>query len=294
MRKSNFLLLTFFPLLWWGLFLSSPPTASYTALTGNQESLQKLLQQWEKSFFLPKNSSPFTVYPQTYASASSLLSLVSYKNVVGLPEGFKGYTPLYSDLDEIPEISDRNLDILNSRKPNLAFISKYSHPGIVARLSTYQIPLITLSTPQNVEEIQNQFIDLGNILKTDQGKVLAELYKSLYEQLIEQIKVASLLKKPRILFLDYTGELTGFHQPLWEDFLHQIPFLETQLDKPHDAVIISVSSDPRVRYALLNHPALRHLKNIYLIDQRHAHFPSHLTLLAFFEFAEVYIRECLK
>lgn len=255
-------------------------------------------------------SSPSSLYPQTFMAASILLDAIPGEKLVALPTGFRRHLIGYRAalLATIPsDIDSFSSEKLLAKKPDLALTAPYSHPQMLARLKAYQIPILSLPLPTHPDQFYSHLKKLGEILgNSSSTHVLLESAEKIQDELFNLLKgTLNLLEKPpRVVFLDYSGHLNFFSKTLFWSF-----FIETFTINPKEerafsfewltqaaADVIIVSAPPKVTSDILFYKHCKLLKNrqVYFVDQRLAHFPSHLQLLALYEFVVAYLKAITK
>lgn len=305
-----------FPFIWWSLFLTPfdslkaihypgksiafppdrPPLLRNEiekALTGDEEMIRHLLKTWnhfEKSDLKPNS---LKIFPQSYATASLALSLTDHPQIVALPSGFKEFQMIFSKstLEPILEVDRYQIHKLRFKKTDLALISSYSNPQILAMLRAFRIPMSLSPTPSSLSEV-HKMIDL---LPFEKSALMSLFVQSLTEELILRAKLAfKNFPRVNVLLLDHTKHLVPFiSRKLWLPFLEELNIntpihVSTHLKNPD--VLILASTNPQTLKLTFNHmPHLKKISKIYLMDQRVASFSTHLNLLALFEFVQIYI-----
>lgn len=151
--------------------------------------------------------------PQTFVSASFLLSLVPPGQIVALPRRMRDQTQLYpkSLTNKIPLDIDRyNAEKLFQARPEIAFVAHYSHPATIQALTNQGVALYTMKDIKTLPDISEELTRLGNI--TDRP-LHAELMKIFIDAAIVAIdnQQAVLLKHynqnrqqlPRVLVVNF-------------------------------------------------------------------------------------------
>lgn len=104
--------------------------------------------------------------PQTFASASILLALSPHEEIVAIPKGIRELTTLYpkSLTDRIPLNAERDFsEKLFLKKPDVAFVSNYSHPATLEALKNQGITLFTLPALDTVSDIIDAIGQVGDV-----------------------------------------------------------------------------------------------------------------------------------
>lgn len=105
--------------------------------------------------------------PQTHVAASFLLALAEPSQIVAIPKGIREQTQLYS-----PQLTSQikfDIDRYNGEhffqtKPQVAFVSHYSHPATLQALQNQGIQLFSLNTVETLPDIRNALIRIGNVI----------------------------------------------------------------------------------------------------------------------------------
>jgi iron complex transport system substrate-binding protein len=114
--------------------------------------------------------------PQTYASASFLLTLVKPDQIVALPRYLREHTQIYSKqlTNQIPLDIDRyNAEKLFQTAPELAFVAHYSHPATLQTLVNQGVTLYTMKNITTFSDLSEELTHIGTITnKPLQAKLL--------------------------------------------------------------------------------------------------------------------------
>ncbi|HEV8053179.1 MAG TPA: ABC transporter substrate-binding protein, partial [Parachlamydiaceae bacterium] len=201
--------------------------------------------------------------PQTYASASFLLSLVSPAQIVALPRSLREQTQLYSKAltNQIPLDIDRyNAEKLFQARPEVAFVAHYSHPATIQALTKQGVTLYTMKDIKTLPDISRELTHLGNITEKP---LHAELLKIFIDAAIVAIdnQQAILIKHfnqhsqhlPRVLVVNFHQ---GFSVPttntLTGQLLSRMQSLDITLQYALDSEMSNAWSVPIDRERLLN------------------------------------------
>ena len=110
---------------------------------------------------------PRKFLPQTYISASFLLSLTKADQIVAIPHGMRGQTQLYPEslTRQIPLDIDRyNSEEIYQSKPDIAFVAYYSHPSTIQALRNQGIPVFTIDSINTLPEILGSIQKIGQVI----------------------------------------------------------------------------------------------------------------------------------
>lgn len=127
----------------------------------------------------PQSRSSKQYLPQTYVSATFLLTLLEPEQIVGLPTGFRKQKNLFPQkiYDLIPlDLERHNSEIIFQKKPDLAFIANYSQPSTVQALQNQGIELFTLNAFNTIPEIAASIQQIGQIVDRSTEAELVTLF----------------------------------------------------------------------------------------------------------------------
>ncbi len=251
--------------------------------------------------------------PQTYLSASILLSIAPAEEIIALPRGLRGLTKIYSTelLNTIPEdIGAMNSERLYSKKPDLAFVAPYSHPPSLAVLNHQKIPLFSINYLDSVEDIKNTLLKVGHasnhILEAQllalfmdacffnidnrltflnekfrpgpiKKKFLYLSYRQHYEQPTQKSLTGQLMARA-ISFCPHLDGTIPEREDLW-----RIPFEQERLIQSSPDVMIISTMHPLVDQNLKETQAFN-TQSIYCVDEVIQDSPTHYLALAYFDF----------
>lgn len=263
--------------------------------------------------------------PQTYASASFLLALISPYEIVALPRRLREQTQLYPKMltDLIPLDIDRyNAEKLFQARPGVAFVAQYSHPATIQALSNQGISLYMTKNLHTLHDIADELLNIGRIVHRP---FEAELLKIFMEAAIIAIDnrltiftkdfVNRQAATPKILFLNYHQHfsiptlktLTGHLLEkigIWDISLKYVEENEPSgawtipIDKEHilnlnpDCLIIAAINEKEVKNKIRNDKALSQLKairnnHLYFVDEAIQQSPSQYIVLAYHDLIQV-------
>lgn len=265
--------------------------------------------------------------PQTFASASFLLSLVPPAQIVALPRRLREQTQLYpkSLTNDIPLDIDRyNAEKLFQARPEVAFIAHYSHPATIQALTNQGVALYTMKDIKSLPDISEELTRLGNI--TDRP-LQAELMKIFIDAAIAAIdnQQTVLLKHfyqhrqqmPRVLVVNFhqgfsvptsntlTGQLLSRMQSL--DITLQyvldsdqpngwsVPIdRERLLNLDPDFLVVATDNEAAIAKEINNDKALQGLSavrqnRLVFIDESIQKTPSQFVVLAYHDLIQALI-----
>jgi ABC-type Fe3+-hydroxamate transport system substrate-binding protein len=119
------------------------------------DSHQRLILKDEHRRFLP----------QTFVSASILLALSDPTAIVALPRQIRNLSQLYSPLllkQVKPNLEEYSLEQLFLNRPDLSFVSPYSHPATLSALKSLGLHLYVIKNINTLAEIQTTILKLGH------------------------------------------------------------------------------------------------------------------------------------
>jgi iron complex transport system substrate-binding protein len=154
--------------------------------------------------------------PQTYISATFLLTLLDTEQIIGLPSGFRKQKGMFAQelYDQIPlDLERLNSEKIFQNKANLAFIANFSQPSTVQALQNQGIQLFTLNAFNTIPEIAASIQEIGQLVERP---VEAELLTLFMESALIAIDNRLLAvhdhdaesNHQRILFLNYHAQFS--------------------------------------------------------------------------------------
>jgi iron complex transport system substrate-binding protein len=156
--------------------------------------------------------------PQTYVSATFLLSLLDTEQIIGLPTGFRKQKNLFSQdiFDSIPlDLERYHSEIIFQKKPDLAFIADYSLPSTVQALQNQGIDLFTLNAFNTIPEIAASIQQIGQVIdKTIEAELLTLFMESALIAIdnrllaVHDTHYAANQASPRYMFLNYHAQFS--------------------------------------------------------------------------------------
>ncbi len=312
------------------------------ALSGDLKTIVSLIQEWQtdadllevqgvkevktlskekylralsigRHLSLSKEETAHRFLPQTYASASILLALSDVDEIVSIPKGLRDLTTIYPKAltDQIPLNSERDSsEKLYLKKPDLAFVSNYSHPSTLKALENQGIALFTLPSLETIQEIIDTIGQLGEI--TDhplKGELLQIFVEATFLAIDNRIQSTPAKK---ILFLTHmntfslpgkktlTGQLltrlgisSWGPQALLEEKNNDwsIPLsIEQIVNYEPDSLIISSFEQESIKHKMNTEKGFQKLpKNLIFVDEVIQTFPSQFIALAYFDLAKAYL-----
>ena len=304
-------LLVVFIVGWWVVSLRDNSTATHSlvykfdnrllkALEGDVCEMQSLILewnnlsnneiQWVKNFSDDEVSSGYFL-PQTYVSASILLSLVDDINIVAVPKGLRSISLFRDRIKNISLDTDRyNIEEIFSKKPDIAFVAYYSNPAMLEMLKKQGITLFFTEEIDSVEGIINAIRDIGKIVGKAKKAELMDLFVK------SALSLENKHKDFRFLYLDFHGQYKALtNKNLSAQFLEKIGGVNVIDDEDHWLVSLSqediVQLDPEyiVVVGEMNIQAFKNISaEIYFVDRDIQFFPSQYIVLAYFQMMELH------
>jgi len=301
-------------------------------LNSNSQDLQELRKKFCSKSIIDDSGLSFDAdysfkkfLPQTYISASFLLSLTEPENIVAIPQGFRHQKELYPETvtDRIHlDINRYNSEKIYQSKPDIAFVANYSHPSTLQALTNQGVPLFTLNAIDTLPEIKNAIKRIGHVI---QRPLEAELLTLFMESAMLAIDNRLLAMShaviaehgsPRIMFLQHlsqfsqptlktiTGQLLGRldSQKFTFVFTHQnqrnqwmIPVEQEQVVNINpDCLIVATSNSEALEQQFSSSTAFQSLsatKNnkVYFIDDT-PQAPTQYVILAYYDIADALVK----
>ena len=253
--------------------------------------------QWVKNFSDDEVSSGYFL-PQTYVSASILLSLVDDINIVAVPKGLRSISLFRDRIKNISLDTDRyNIEEIFSKKPDIAFVAHYSNPAMLEMLKKQGITLFFTEEIDSVEGIINAIRDIGKIVGKAKKAELMDLFVK------SALSLENKHKDFRFLYLDFHGQYKALtNKNLSVQFLERIGGINV-VDDENDHWFVSLSQedivklDPKcivvvgedLKNKVMNTKAFKNmLVEIYSVDRDIQFFPSQYIVLAYFQMMELH------
>ena len=256
--------------------------------------------------------------PQTFVAASFLLSIAQTNEILALPKGLRQFTQLFPKeiLNKIPtDIDQINSEILYLNKPDLAFISPYSHPPTLEALNSQCIPLYTIKNINSAQEIGEALLKVGHATNHIlQAQLLAIFIEASLLSIDNRLEALKSEDDPlKILYLTYyhhyalptTKSLAG--QLMCRALQHckqfkgmvpenshqwQIPFSHEQIMHANpDVLIVAICSKralPQIKETLQHTKPLQS-NQVYCLDEAIQNSPTQHIVLAYFDLFETLI-----
>lgn len=113
--------------------------------------------------------------PQTYQAADFLLALVGPDHIVAIPEGMRNFSYCSQLSSKIYCDNNRyNSEEIFCRKPQKAFISRYSHPALLETLQGQGIQLFFVDDVSCIDDIYDRIGTVGDAVNRPcKGEMLA-------------------------------------------------------------------------------------------------------------------------
>jgi iron complex transport system substrate-binding protein len=261
-------------------------------------------------------------FPQTYVAASFLLAIANPKQIKGIPKGLRALPHLYSTklLQQIPtDLDNLQGEKLYLAKPDIAFISHYSHPNTLQVLQSQGIQLYAIKNIDTLADIQKILLKIGHLCNRPIEAQLLHLFieaslmmldnrlSALYTfhhlpSSVKPVKSVLYLYHQQHYMMPTTKCLTGqlwkralqYHPgiicPLSEDpYLWRLPFNQEKIvNFDADCLIISTPSLEAYKNQILYSFALKqlksfHFKHLFYIDETVQESPTQYIVLAYFD-----------
>jgi iron complex transport system substrate-binding protein len=262
---------------------------------------------------------PFQLFlPQTHVAAAFLLALTDPSQIVAIPKGIREQTSLYSP--QLTRQIRHDIDRYNGEhffqvKPQVAFVSHYSHPSSLQALQNQGVQLFSLNTIETLPDIRHALIRVGNVINRPFEAELLTIFMEAAMLAIDNrlsfIDHGTL--KPRLLYLNYR---TQFSAPssktltwqLLERLGHQsclpqsvveahaddwsIPMDQEQIVNYNpDCLIFATADGESSANQILETFAFQKLtalanKNVFFVDEAIQQSPTQFIVLAYYDLAD--------
>lgn len=289
--------------------------------TSSQETLRQLNCQMNLDWICDDNGRQLRIedhlhrfLPQTYMTASFLLSIAHPSEILALPKGMRQLKQLYfpSALAQVPE----DVDCLHSEKlylnkPDLAFIAPYSHPPAFEMLRNQNIPLYSLKYIHTIAEIQEALLKVGHasnhILEAQLLSIFMESCLLSIDNRLQALQEKFDLSLPprHLLYLSHyqhyalpttkclSGQLMARalkHCPHLSGSIPEsqkewnIPFEQEKiLQAAPDVIIISTPYSPSDINIIMHQTEAFQSKHIFYVDEATQNSPTQYIVLAYFD-----------
>lgn len=288
----------------------------------SNEELKALHQAYRKPVIHDALKKPFDLkdppqkfLPQTYIAATFLLALTSTDNIVAIPKGLREQKSFFpaAVTDKVNLDIDRyNAEKLFKCRPDIAFVSHYSHPNTLQALKSQGIQLFTVKSLETIPEIQETLVEIGHVINRPLEAELLNLFIEASMLAIDNRVVALNLqfdqdsKHPKVLFLNHhiqysiptgktlTGQLLAraglsLYTPKgnfndWSLTVEQ----EQILKFDPDCLIIASPNGESPAGSFLKERAFKQLnavKNgrVYFVDEQVQQSPTQFVVLAYYD-----------
>lgn len=253
-------------------------------------------------------SEPFHLFlPQTFVAASCLLSLSDPSQIVAIPKGIREQTELFP-----PKLTNQiqyDIDRYNGEhffqvKPQIAFVSHYSHPSTLEALHNQGIKLFAINAVDTLSDIRHTLIRIGNVINRPLDAELLTIFMEAAMCAIDNRLMAmkERFSPQRLLYLNYHTQYSSPSSKTltWQllDRLNVTHCLPKTLVDAHahdwsipldqeqivhynpDFLIIASSSQETV-------PALHSLSaRVAFVDDNIQQSPSQFIVLAYYDLAQ--------
>ncbi len=261
---------------------------------------------------------PERFLPQTYSSASILMAISEPESIVALPKGMRDHSSLFdpSLLDAVPLDADRyHSESIYNRKPEVAFVAKYSLPSTLETLRRQGLKLFSYSKTDAVDEVIDGMVKMGNVVNRPlKAELMALFMRGALMNLDNHVRASDekLPKRPLYLnaYAHYScptqrtlpsellarvkrNELIRLHDPQKSSAWRlPITFEKIAMLNP-DCIIVSTSKENRysVVSRLLSEPSLAETtavkqKHVVAVDEAVQTSPSQYLVLAYYDIIE--------
>ncbi len=272
----------------------------------------------ESGVVLDLTDPPLKFLPQTYSSATLLLSMADSDQIVALPHKMRTESDLFPEgkMEAVPMDADRyNSEALFNREPDVAFVASYSLPSTVETLRRQGLKLFSYSKTDGVNEILEGMEKIGNIINRPLKAELMSLFikgallhldnhvlaegnsmpkRPLYLNAYSQYSTPTLRTLPAELMTRMNRrELLALRDPQGSSEWRLSISLEEMAHLNPDCIIVSTSkknSEGVVR-RLLSEPALAATaavqeRRIVAVDEAIQTSPSQYLVLAYYDLVE--------
>lgn len=249
--------------------------------------------------------------PQTYVSASFLLALTEPESIAGIPQGLRCQTTLFSPelTKKIPLDIDRsNSEKLFCKKPQLAFVSFYSHPSTLNALASQGVDLFHVDEINSLPEILNALERIGHAidkpLQSELLKIFISAAMTTIDNRFQALGFHQVEQHPRVLLLNHhTTYSTPSKRTIIAQLLQRIgisaynddeacwshPLDQEQIIQFNPDCLIFATSNPADLHTHLSQTSalveLDAVKNrrFYYVDDKVQNFPSQYIVLAYYD-----------
>lgn len=256
--------------------------------------------------------------PQTYLSASVLLSLCLPPEIVALPSGMRTHTFLYpaAAMEQIALDTDRqSSEAILMQHPRLAFIASYSNPTTVQALKNQGISSLILDRINTVDEVLKTIERIGLAAGYPmKGKLLSQFTASALKA-IDNERLAYVQSLNRtVLYLSYHGAFsTPSQKNLTTQLLERLkaptpihvkasgafnyPITQELLLALNPSVLlISCNDIPSTQEAIRSLPALEQISaarlgNLFFLDEEVQNSPTQYLALAYYDLCQALLSE---
>lgn len=289
-----------------------------------KSSLEPLEEGGKTSFVDDSGTSPLLpagsggLLPQTYLSASILLSLCQPNEIVALPSGMRKHTTLYpaAAMKQIALDTDRQgSEAIIMKQPRLAFVAYYSNPTTVQALKSQGISTLMLDNINTIDEVLQTIERIGLAAGyPTKGRLLARFTASALKAIDNERLAYGASVNKSILYLSYHGTFsTPSQKTLTSQLLERLKaptpirvntsqtfnYLLTQellLALNPSLLLISSNDIPSTRKAICSLPAVQqiaaaHSGNLFFLDEEVQSSPSQYIALAYYDLCQALLSE---
>lgn len=266
---------------------------------------------------------PFQLFlPQTHVATSFLLALADPQQIVAIPKGIREQKELFSPhlTGQIKHDIDRyNGEHFFQMKPQVAFVSHYSHPASLQALQNQGIQLFSLNNIETLSDIRNALVRVGNVINRPfEAELLAIFMEAAMFAVENRLSAIDHCQgthyaHQRLLFLNYhtqyssptpktltwqlldrLGVSTCLPSTLVESHSNDwsIPINQEQIVNYNPDCLIFATSNPDSTLKQIEETfafqTLRAVCNqrVFFVDETTQHSPSQYIVLAYYDLAE--------
>ncbi len=260
--------------------------------------------------------------PQTHAAASFLLALADPVQIVALPKGIREQTELFS-----PQLTAQikyDIDRYNGEhffqvKPQVAFVSHYSHPASLQALQNQGVQLFSLNAIETLPDIRHALIRVGNVINRPfEAELLAIFMEAAMFAVDNRLRAiehcqGTSIAHQRLLYLNYHTQYScpssktltwqllerlGASHCLPHNLIEahandwSIPMNQEQIVNYNpDCLIVATSNSAGTARQILETFAFDSLsaienKRVFFVDETIQHSPTQFIVLAYYDLAE--------
>lgn len=256
--------------------------------------------------------------PQTFVAATFLLALAEPHEILSLPKGLRALNHLYlpEQLNKVPQELDlTQSEKLFNAKPDLIFVSPFSHPATLKALQNQGFSLFTLEQKNQLAKVQENLLKIGQAshhsLEANLLSIFIDASMIMLDNRLKALDVLAtpLQKPPKLLFLYYhhqfmlptaktlSGHLlermkSHFHgvdsHMMNSDFEYRIAIDQESIVKAKPDLLLISSPHEVNSHAILNLPCSDQIpayqnEKVFFLDETVQESPTQYLVLAYFD-----------